>query len=125
MDNVFQEVLNTVIDYLPENWERVAIYFARVNSMIDFNYYVDDGKGYESAYTRKEYNSDDYNELTLDLNDLLMAERDKLPKKKQWSVFTMFVQSSGKFKVDYSYDNISKTFLEYKEKWEQEYIINK
>ena len=125
MDSTFQRVFNALIDYLPEDWERVAIYYATVDGMIDFNYYVDTGSGYVNCFLRKEYDRDSFDDLTFSLRDILAKDREALPKKKRWNVFTMYVTSEGKFKVDYFYDDISKNFMEYHENWEKSFIINK
>ena len=125
MESVFQDVFSKIEDHLPSDWQRVAIYFAKVNKMMDFKYYVDTGDGYVVNLRLADYDGLECAKLTIAIDKLLMAERDKLPKKQQWSVFTMFIDSSGKFKVDYYYDNISKTFPQYKADWESKFIYNK
>jgi hypothetical protein len=58
------------------------------------------------------------------LRNVLLKERKELPKEKQWSVFTMFVYSTGKFTSNYEYGDVSETFIEYQKNWEKKYIYN-
>ena len=60
----------------------------------------------------------------MDVHAFIKQTRNNLPENKRWSVFTMFISSSGKFKTNFSYDNISKTYIEYRNNWEIENIKN-
>lgn len=125
MDTSYQKIFNLMVDHLPENWEKFSMYFATVDNMMDFKYYIDVGNGYIDCFNQENYNKKDFIKLTFSIDEILSAEKNALPKKKRWTVFTMHVSSTGKFKVDYFYDDISKNFIEYREKWEKDYIVNK
>ena len=117
---IFQKVYDIISDYLPESWDRLAVYYAVVENMVDFKYYVDEGNGYVDCFKLKEYSKEKFRALRFGIDDVLLEDRKELPQDKQWSVFTMFVLSSGKFETNFGYDNISETFHEYHEKWEKE-----
>ncbi len=122
MEMDFQKIYNTMVDYVPKQWERLAIFFAIVDNMFEFKYFVDSGEGYVDCFSLKEYKSTPFNILAFKIKKILSSERNNLPKEKQWSVFTMFVQSSGKFQVDYMYDDISENLISYREEWEEKHI---
>ena len=122
---LFHGVYNLISEHLPKKWDRLAIYYAVVNNMVDFKYYVDLGKGYVACFNLKDFSKESFRALRSALGDVLLEERKQLQQDKQWSVFSMFVSSSGKFKINFGYDNISETFHQYHENWEKENIKNK
>ena len=122
---MFQGVYNLISEHLPEGWVNLAIYYATSGTMFEFKYYVDSGKGYVDCSNLKEYNENNFYKLAIDVHTFIKQTRNNLPENKRWSVFTMFVSSSGKFKTNFSYDNISKTYIEYRNNWEKQNIKNK
>ena len=122
---MFQGVYDLISEHLPEKWDRLAVYYAVDGNMIDFKYYVDEGKGYIDCYSKKDRNREKHRELRFALDEILYDERLRLEPKKRWSVFTMFVYSSGKFETNFSYEDISENTLAYHQKWEKENIKNK
>ena len=122
---IFQKVYDILLDYLPKSWDRLAIYYAVIDNMVDFKYYVDEGNGYVDCFNLKDYSKEKFRALRFGIDDVLLEDRKKLQQDKQWSVFTMFVSSSGKFETDFSYEDISETFHQFHENWEKENITNK
>ena len=90
--------------------------------MYECKYYVDKGDGYVDCYLLEGFEAKEFYNLAMDLKQILSAERNTLPKRKQWSVFTMSVASTGKFNVEYFYDNISKTYITYRQEWENKHV---
>lgn len=117
---IFQKVYDIISYYLPESWGRLAIYYAVVDNIVDFKYYLDEGKGYVDCFNLKDYSKEKFRDLRFAIDDVLLEDRKHLPQDKQWSVFTMFISSSGKFETNFSYEDISETFHQYHEKWEKE-----
>ena len=122
---MFQGVYNLISEHLPENWDKLAVYYAISGSMFEFKYYVDSGKGYVDYNNLKEYDENNFYKLTIDVHSFIKQTRNNLPENKRWSVFTMFISSSGKFETNFSYDDISKTYIEYRNNWEKENIKKK
>ena len=122
---LFQKVYDVISDYLPEEWKRVAIYYAVVDNIVDFKYYLDEGKGYVDCFNLKDYSKEKFRDLRFAIDDVLLEDRKHLQQDKQWSVFTMFISSTGKFETNFSYDNISEDFHKWHENWEKENITNK
>ena len=119
----FQEIFGIVEDHLPNKWEKFALYIAFVGNMSSHKFFVDSGKGYISCFDLG-YEKATLREIFMSIEDILIEEREKLPKKKRWSVFTLLVDSNGEFEANYSYDDISDTFTEYQRNWEKK-LINK
>ena len=117
----FQKIFDYITDYLPKNWEKLALYFAFSGNMSSHKFYVDTGNGYIDCF-HMGYDKSILNNIFLSLEDMLIDERNKLPNDKQWSIFTMFVDSKGKFNVDYQYGDISHDFVERHLQWEEKYI---
>ena len=117
-----QQIHGAIANHLPDSWERYVIYFAISNNMFEFKYYVDEGKGFVDCYALAGYDDSAFYSLALEIKQMLSFERNKLPKRKQWSVFTMSVASTGKFNVEYFYDNISKTYITYRQEWEAKHV---
>lgn len=117
----YQKIFNIISKYLPKNWKNLSLYFAFTENMISHKYYVDLGKGYIDCF-HLGYDKATLRQIFFPIDNILMQERNELPKSKQWTVFTMFISSSGKFNVNYDYEDISKTFIEYEQKWEEKYI---
>lgn len=68
------------------------------------------------------YDDSTINNIFDSIENILINEREKLPPKKAWSVFTMFIDKSGKFDVKYDYGNMLNKFIKYQKKWEDKYI---
>ena len=122
---MFHGVYNLISEHLPENWDKLAVYYATSGSMFELKYYVDSGKGYVDCNNLKEYDENNFYKLTIDVHSFIKQIRSNLPENKRWSVFTMFISSSGKFETNFSYDDISKSYIEYRNNWEKENIKNK
>lgn len=122
METNIQQIHDAIADYLPDSWERYAVYFAISGNMFEFKYYVDEGKGYVDCYALGGYNAVSFYSLAIEMKQILSSERNKLPKREQWSVFTMSVDSTGKFKVEYFYDDISKSYIAYRQEWEAKHV---
>lgn len=114
----FQEIYNNLAPYLPNGWKRVALYFAFIGNMTSHKFYVDTGKGYIDCF-QLGYKKPTLRQIFDSIEDILILERESLPKEKLWSVFTMFIYAKGKFDSNYAYDDISENFIEYQKSWEQ------
>ena len=97
----------------------MAIYYAVVDNIVDFKYYLDEGKGYIDCFNLKDYSKEKFRDLRFAVDDVLLEDRKYLPQDKQWSVFTMFISNTGKFETNFSYDNISEDFYKWHENWEK------
>lgn len=120
----YQEIFNHISGYLPQKWKRVALYFAFSENMTSHKFYVDTGKGYIDCF-QLGYEKTVLRQIFFSIEDILIQERESLPKEKQWTVFTMFISSTGKFDTNYEYEDISETFVEYQKNWEETFIVKK
>ena len=119
--NNFQTIFNIISDYLPKKWDKVAMYFLCSGNMFISKFYVDMGNGFVDCYNLG-YQRPVLGRIFRSLEAVLIKERTELPPKNVWSVFTMLVDSNGKFEADYEYEDVSETFIEHQKKWEEKHI---
>ena len=122
--NNFNEIFNCIGEHLPNNWKKLALYFLFSGNMTSRKFYVDNGQGYVDC-CNMGYEKTILRQIFYQIEDILYDERNKLPKKDQWSVFTMFVKKSGEFDVKYEYGDFGETFVEHQTNWEKENIYKK
>ena len=117
----YEEIFSKIKDYLPKEWTKTALYFLFSGNMISHEFYVDSGNGFVSCFNMG-YDDSTINNIFDSIENILINEREKLPPKKAWSVFTMFIDKSGKFDIKYDYGNMLNKFIKYQKKWEDKYI---
>ncbi len=117
----YQQIFKIVADYLPKGWKELRLYFAFTDNMISHKFYINMGAGYVDCF-HLGLNKGTLRSIFFPINEILANERKELPKDKRWTVFTMFVKSSGAFEVNYDYEDINSTFIEYEQAWEEKYI---
>ena len=119
---VIQKVFNNVSVYLPSGWKKFALYIAFSGNTSFHKFYVDTGNGYVDCF-HLGYDKPTLRNIFISIEDILLEERQKLPQKKTWNIFTMFVYGTGKFEINFGYEDVSDTFLEHHQKWENDFII--
>lgn len=119
--NNLQLIFDVISSYLPKKWKKVALYFAISGNLIDPKFYVDLGQGYIDCF-QLGYEDNILMDIFFSLEKILTAERNALAAKNKWSVFTMFVTSTGKVEANYEYNDIRDTYIDYQQNWERKYI---
>lgn len=61
----------------------MAIYYAVVDNIVDFKYYLDEGKGYVDCFNLKDYSKEKFRDLRFAIDDVLLEDRKHLPQDKQ------------------------------------------
>ena len=86
-------------------------------------YYVKDQAGkYIDCYNLQEFTEDDIVKTYIEIDKVLYPERQKLAADKRWSVLTFSIDSEGKFKSEFSYDDIDADYLKYIGEWKKKYL---
>lgn len=119
LQKMYQDVFDAIIGYLPNCWKRVAIYTSIFNSLKEVKYFVDLGKGYSDCYDIYNGNKYDLYDLFERINKICLEVRQKLPKKRQWSIFKMYITSDGKMNADFDYSDLEKEFVNARLNWEK------
>ncbi len=121
--DVINNVYKCVEKYLPKKWKNLALYFLFSGNMVLRKFYVDEGAGFKDCFNMG-YDKSTLRQIFYAIEDILYQEREKLSSTKRWNVFSLFVDSEGKFELNLEYDDVSETFIEHQEQWESVYINN-
>lgn len=115
MGQLYQEIAQMVISMIPEQWRKVIIYaeVAEGSQNTYFYYYPNSG---EPVYSHDIPENFEVNESKYmsNLNSLLDLFQDLQAEFKDnengsWTSLSMFFDSTGKFNIDYNYDDLSST----------------
>ncbi|MBQ9715775.1 MAG: DUF600 family protein [Clostridia bacterium] len=119
---VVQQVVELISDFLPQGWKRMAFYAGYTSSSYEMKFFVDKGKGYIDCFKIYDINSFEIFDLFESIDNVLMRQRKELKKKDKWTVFTLLVDSKGKFNVFFDYQDIEEISIEYFMQWQKKYL---
>ncbi|MDP4181970.1 MAG: DUF600 family protein [Bacillota bacterium] len=124
IEEIYQKIADTVNDMIPDKWNKLYLY-AEVSKDSGCVYF-----DFESATKQKFiysldipeiYNIDEneFNKLERGLLNLFESLHTEFEKKtpQTWTNLTMYLDNFGKFKMDYSYDEVSFTPHEQRVIW--------
>ncbi|MED3687909.1 antitoxin YezG family protein [Peribacillus butanolivorans] len=114
LNNYYQKIAQTVNEIIPEEWTKVFLYGEIAEGTgTAFFYYRSNNKG-KLIYShdipelynisRLEYR-EVWRRLIKNLKEL--SEEFKKNNQEQWTNLTFTLESTGKFKVDYDYEDLS------------------
>ncbi len=122
-NEIFQKVFNKLIDTLPLNWDKMIFYVAYMTGSYSMKYYSKQKNGeYVDCFNLETINRAELLKLFVELDGLLSEERSNLEDKDLWTVFTMVVDSDGKMKADFDYEDISTNSIDYEKLWKSKYL---
>lgn len=129
-EQIYQQIANTLVNIVPEEWERIYLYaeFREGYKKVFFYYYTQSRE--KPVYCLDitdifNITEDDYDELE---NELYICftklwEEFKIQEQDQWTNVTFILDSTGKMKINYGYEDISEiSSIEKQNKWEAEYL---
>ncbi|MFC0186700.1 immunity protein YezG family protein [Fictibacillus aquaticus] len=130
MEQSYQQIANTLVDTIPEDWQKILLYaeYREGYKKIFFYYYPKNGT--KPVYSLDipdlfNVNENMYEEFEDELYQCftrLWAEF-KEQDQEQWTHLTFILNNTGKMKIDYGYDNIAEISpVEKQEKWEAKYL---
>ena len=120
----YQSIFNTLQEVMPKNWHRIIFYAEYDDNSYSMKYFVDLGDGqYTDCFKLKNISKNEIINTFAVIDSQIMPIRKELDKKDTWSVMTLIVDESGKFKAEYEYDDISNNSIEYYRKWKDKYLI--
>ncbi|MDU4961560.1 MAG: DUF600 family protein [Sporomusaceae bacterium] len=130
MEQLFQKIARALINIIPEEWDKIYLY-AEIRDGYEkvFFYYYPEGSSsaiYSLDITNK-HNIDkrQFNEREDHLYNCFseLYEEFKIQKQEPWTNLTFTLDSAGKMKIDYGYDDISQvSSVEKQEQWEAKYL---
>ncbi|HEX9061245.1 MAG TPA: antitoxin YezG family protein [Clostridia bacterium] len=114
IEKVYQKIANTLNETIPEEWDRVYMYGEISEGAREafFNYYPKESK--VSVYSHDipelfEISEDEYDKLLYELLDNVkeLWQEFKNSGEEVWTNLTFILESTGKFKIDYDYTDLS------------------
>lgn len=130
MELMYQQIANYLVDMIPEEWDKIYLYAEyREGYKKVFFYYYPENK------SKPIYSLDIIDIFNIDEDDFDRLENElytcftnlwlefSQPEQDSWSHLTYILDSNGKMKINYGYDDLSEISpVEKQEKWESEYI---
>ncbi len=123
-NEIFQKIFDILNPTLPTKWKKMIFYVAYYKGSYSMKYYTSDKEGlFIDCFSQKGANKAMLIKIFININKMLMEERNALADKDKWSVMTMIVDSNGSIKAEFDYTDISEEPIEYEKKWKETYII--
>lgn len=123
-NEIFQKIFDILNPTLPTKWKKMIFYVAYYKGSYSMKYYTSDKEGlFADCFSQKGANKAMLIKIFININKMLMEERNALADKDKWSVMTMIVDSNGSIKAEFDYTDISEEPIEYEKKWKETYII--
>ncbi len=111
MDDYVQRIAEIIIDIIPDNWSKIALYCVYYDGRIEINFYIKNGNDFFNAFDL--VNAEELIPTILELKDIIVASREK----QEWKIQTITIDEDGNFKVDFDYDSSSFDIFKWKEKY--------
>lgn len=130
MEKLYQEIGSTLNNMIPEGWDRLYAYaeISEFYTSVYFYYYPFNKKNpVYSLDIEKQFYIDKkifrYNEDELDEYFEELWCEFKKQNQEQWTNLTFILESTGKMKIDYGYEDLSEANpVETKNKWMKKYL---
>ncbi|WP_208590071.1 immunity protein YezG family protein [Gracilibacillus suaedae] len=130
MEQTYQQIANTLVNIVPEEWERILLYaeYREGYRKIFFYYYPQTGiKPVYSLDIIDFFNieEEEYDQLEDELYECftMLWEEFKEQGQEQWTNLTFILDNTGKMKIDYGYEDISEISpVEKQDRWEAKYL---
>ena len=120
---MFQSVSDHLQEVLPVSWEKLVFYAGYTMGSYSMKFYIDEGDGnYIDCFQITGLDERRLFMTFVEIDQVLMCERDKQDTTHRWNVFTMIVDSSGAMHADFDYTNIDKNIFAYERQWQEKYL---
>lgn len=114
LNSIYQKIAQTINETIPEEWSKVLMYgeIADGTGTAFFFYYNPNSELPIYSHDISEIyslNEEEYDKLWYQLLDelKLLSDEFKNNNQEQWTNLTFTLESTGKFKVDYDYEDLS------------------
>lgn len=119
----YQKIIDILEKILPEEWSKIVFYAEYTAGSYSMKYYVDLGDGkYIDCYSLKQFSKIQFIGTWMEIDKEIAKIRKELEEHDKWSVLTIQIDRSGKFKADYDYDSHDEAAIMYHEKWKKQYL---
>lgn len=112
-NEVYQEILNTINEIIPVNWENVLLYAEILDDSREVYFFFNTNKQQEYIYSHDipdifEVSENIYDDLLINLQDSFKKLRDefKINEQKTWTNLTLKIKNRNQFIIDFNYDDV-------------------
>lgn len=118
MEKLYQEIAEGINEIIPTEWEKVYLYAEILDDSTEVFFYFNMPQNEEYIYShnipeRFNVSEDIYDELLFELHDLFedLQKEFKENNSGVWTNLTLILESSGRFSIDYNYDDVIESDL--------------
>jgi len=130
MEKLYSQIAKAIVNIIPEEWDKVCLYAEGRDGYRQVFFYYYPIKSNEPIYSldivdKFNINERQYDERETNLYNCFSGlwKEFKMQNQEPWTNLTFFLDSTGKMKIDYNYDDISQISpVEKQEKWEEKYL---
>lgn len=118
------EIVAVLERTLPADWDTVVFFAEYSDDAFSIEYYVKTRQqtDFVKCFSIPEIEKATLLKDFLEIDNVISPERESLDPDKRWSSMTLVLQASGKFRVDYGYDNSDESPYLKKQKWKKKYL---
>lgn len=124
-NNIFQNVFDLIQDYLPDGWNKTVLFVGYTTGSYTMKFYTKINSDYIDCFRFEGVAKTDLIKTFMKIDTLLKAERNRLPEKDKWTIFTMSVDSTGAMKTFFDYEDHSEDMIAFEKEWEKKYLMSK
>ena len=121
-EKIFQEVFDLVYPVLPEDWEKLCFFAEYEVDGFTIKFYCKIKGTYIDCYHMDTISMGDLLRLFFAIAEVLSKERASLDDKNRWTVLTMRVESNGRMRADFDYEDHSEDIISFEREWEKKYL---
>lgn len=124
-ENIFQEVFDLLQGFMPQNWTKTILFAGYTEGSYSMKYYCRTENGtFTDCFSIDGVSRADLLKLFVNIDKILFKERASLDDNRRWSVLTMIIDSDGKMRTEFDYDDHSEDMLAYEKEWKKKYLYN-
>lgn len=119
----YREIYELIQATISVKWNKILFYAALSSGTYVMKYYVDLGVNqFVDCYSLPNADRKAIRKVFMSIYKIIRTFRENLPEEKKWSVMTLQINSDGKFKTDYDYEDISHSIQNKISEWEKKYL---
>lgn len=113
-ENKLTDIMNCLIDYLPNEWTKVILHGEFDKTHYTFYYYTKIGNEYKQCFNMEAtgISRDDVRKCFAAIYDICKDT------DKEWNSFDLTINNDGKFSIEYNFDHELQL-----DEWKSKYLI--
>ncbi|WP_276736570.1 immunity protein YezG family protein [Bacillus sp. (in: firmicutes)] len=116
---LYQKIAEYLNEMIPSQWEKIVLYAEILDDSADIYFYFTTPNNSDylySHYIPEQFNvcEEIYDQLLIELQELFeeLKEEFKLGNQDIWTNLTLKLENTGKFSIDYNYDDVLSSELD-------------